>query len=237
LFRAFALTLLFSATPVATSAQVDIQARFGVQIGFVVPHGSQFVRQIPASDRWEIIHSFTGFPSYPTLGLSLGIGDPVRGFMVRGYASRSLGLRTDLLGVGFNTCHDHWEVDGDCGPWEEFEWHLDAAVTEAGFDMVFPTGLGLGPVKPHIALGAGVRRYDFFPSADPEWLEFDFPPGETTWSVRAGGGIDFGFRGRDYSVTAMDRMSRYWGELRHHLSVQVGVPLVAKHLFTLGRGS
>ena len=229
---AFAFLILSLVIPRPLSAQVEVHARLAGQVGFIAPRGPLYDRETGGFEDWDLSRSVTDLGSYPLLGLSIDIGDPQLGIWIKGRVNRSIGLQADFTGWGIYVCPPGAICLAWVPPPQRFDWRLDASITEVGLDVVLPTRLSLNLLEPYVVAGMGVRHFQFDRPDQSEWRKFH-PPGDgAEWSFRVGGGMDLRLMSRNFSLSVIDSMSEYWGDLRHHVIVEVGVPLVSKILFT-----
>ena len=249
----FLCLVVLSTVPCPSAAQIEVHTRLSAQLGLVSPQGPLYVWESPGGDDWYLSRSETDLGHFPTVGLSLDVGDPRLGFCIKARVNRSVGLRADFTGLGFYERHPEFgSPDAMClyvrppdggvldRNLDRFEWQLDASITEFGVDLVLPTRLGIGPIEPFVVAGLGARHYQFNLSDQSGWLSF-FPPRDgTRWSFRVGGGLDFRLMGRTYCLSVIDAMSEYpvdaWNEdpkgFRHHVFWELGIPVATRVLFT-----
>lgn len=236
---AFLCCLALSTVPSHSAAQIEIHTRLSAQFGLVSARGRLYDLETSAAESsYGTRRSWADLRNYASVGVSLDAGDPGLGIWLKARVSRSIGLEADFTGTSSYECtaDQHY-----CSFLTTLvhDRRLDTSITDFGVDLALPTRLSIGPVEPFVIAGWGARHYHFSLPDRSEWQGFSLPGDGTRWSFRVGGGMDFWFKGRSYCLSVIDAMSRYPiaamgedpGRLRHHVFVELGIPVVTKRLF------
>lgn len=94
---------------------------------------------------------------------------------------------------------------------------LPATVTLTSLQLVLPTRLELGPVKPYVLVGAGGKHYAFGEPTMANEVDATFPADGFTWGGDVGAGLTARVLGLTIDVQARDAWSRYWGKYQHDM--------------------
>lgn len=96
---------------------------------------------------------------------------------------------------------------------------VPAAMTLTSVQLVLPTRLELGPLKPYVLVGAGGKHYAFGEPTMANEVDATFPADGFTWGGDVGAGFTARVLGLSIDVQGRDAWSRYWGKYQHDLLV------------------
>lgn len=94
---------------------------------------------------------------------------------------------------------------------------VPATLTLTSVQLVLPTRLELGPVKPYVLVGGGGKHYAFGAPTVANDVGATFPADGFTWGGDVGAGFTARVLGLTVDVQARDAWSRYWGKYQHDL--------------------
>lgn len=94
---------------------------------------------------------------------------------------------------------------------------LPATLTFTSVQLILPTRLELGPVRPYVLAGAGGKHYAFGEPTMANEVDATFPADGFTWGGDVGAGFTLRLFGVQMDVQARDAWSRYWGKYQHDM--------------------
>jgi hypothetical protein len=94
---------------------------------------------------------------------------------------------------------------------------VPATWTLASVQVVLPTKLELGPLRPYVLVGGGGKSYAFGEPTTATDVEPTYPSDGFTWGADVGAGLSFRFKGLHLDVQARDALTRYWGKNEHDI--------------------
>jgi hypothetical protein len=235
---AVSLLLLGLFVPPPAAAQDDVHVRLSLLAGFVTPSGPLGRQYSAGAKEGSVLLSVTDLGVFPIFGLSVDVGGPESGGWLKARVSRSLALGADFTVSESMPCGPGGICYFEPPPrttwdWQPYaDWRLEASVTEVGLDLVPLPGRVWGGIEPFVVVGGGVRRFQFTRPRRSEGQNLALPDEGTAVSVRLGGGLELPLMGRLFSLTILDTVSEYWERYRHHVSWEIGIPVVSEAPFS-----
>lgn len=92
---------------------------------------------------------------------------------------------------------------------------VPATMTLTSVQLVLPTRLELGPVRPYVLVGGGGKFYGFGNPTEPNEVGATLPDDGFTWGGDVGAGLAVRTLGLHLDLQARDAWNRYWGKFQH----------------------
>jgi len=208
-YSALGIAAALALLPATLGAQLVHDVRVYTRAGLLAPdtYFTEYFENFAGDGLTEWTHTSLGRAFIAGVGVEVPLGGSayLRGEVLRSFDTWLLASHSQ------ETLRDLFTPPEIVVTWLD----VPTTLTLTSLQLILPTRLELGPVKPYVLLGAGGKFYSFSDPTEPNDVGATLPANGFTWGGDVGAGLTGRLRGLLLEAQVRDAWNRYWGKFQH----------------------